>query len=353
MYESHFGLKKNPFLTTPDPDLHLLTTRHREALAALSYAIVVRKGLAVLCGEAGTGKTTLVRKLMQVSTGVRAHTSVIFNPLLTPAEFLEMLLLNFGAPEVPANKTQRLLMLDRMLRTAAEQRRTAVLIVDEAHTLSPQLLEEIRLLTNFETSEHKLIQIVLAGHPELNQMLNRQEFWHVKQRVAVRVEVGSLSFAELQQYITYRWNKSSDGTQPVPFTAESMSRVAHWSRGIPRLINVICDNALVLAFAAGDQTIAPVHIDNVAQNLELRAATVAPPPALAEPLKRAIASEPHEPLPDFAKRNGSDTTARNNGTPAIVTAAVAPPVMFGTLGGYSAEQQKTSLSRRWAAWLKG
>jgi general secretion pathway protein A len=345
MYERHFGLSKNPFLTTPDPDLHLLTPRHREALAALSYAIIVRKGLAVLCGEAGTGKTTLVRKLMGVSASARAYTSVIFNPLLTAAEFLEMMLLNFGAADIPASKTQRLMMLERMLRSAASQRRTAVLIIDEAHTLSPQLLEEIRLLTNFETSEHKLIQIVLAGHPELNQMLNRQELWHVKQRVAVRVQVGSLSPAELQQYIAYRWNKSSENGRPAPFTPEAMARVAQCSRGIPRLVNVICDNALVAAFASGDQTIEASHIDSAARDLDLYASPVGETPAVAIP------ATPGEHVA-ATTRNGLAGPDGNHAAPTAVAVATAAAGLR-TLDGYARQPQKTSLSRRWAAWLKG
>jgi general secretion pathway protein A len=340
MYESYFGLRKNPFLTTPDPDLHLLTRSHREALAALSYAVIARKGLAVLCGDAGTGKTTLLRKLMQVSTSVSGCTCVIFNPLLTPSEFLEMLLLNFGATEVPANKTQRLLMLQRMLRDAADQDRTALLIVDEAHALSPELLEEIRLLTNFETSEHKLMQIILAGHPDMDEVLNRQDLWHVKQRVAVRVQVQRLSAAELQQYIAYRWNKSSDGSRPSPFTAGAIAKIAQAAQGIPRLVNVICENALVLALATGATEILESHITSVTCDLDLRVPVAGLQPAIQAVESGSVAAS--EPASKTA------TLASEPAAP-ILTVTYPTPGGFRTFDTYGS----TSLSRRWAAWLKG
>ncbi|MBV9083348.1 MAG: AAA family ATPase [Acidobacteriaceae bacterium] len=289
MYHSHFGLKRTPFSTAADPSLLLMDDMHRDALAGLWYAIVARKGFVTLIGEAGTGKTTLIRKALDVLSKEKHRASVIFNPTLTPAEFLEAVLTNFGVADIPESKVQRLRLLEDLLAGVHKQENAAVLIVDEAHKLSPELLEEIRLLTNFELGDQKLLQIVLAGQTELGDVLNRTDLWQLKQRITVRLQIGRLPASEVQRYITYRWNKASESTSKPPFTAAAVVLIERSSLGIPRLINVICDNALTLAFGAGLQVVDAAQVADAVRDLDLNTAEAqprrpAPAPASPEPL---------------------------------------------------------------------
>ena len=272
MYYSHFGLQHNPFSTAADPSLLLMNDMHRDALAGLWYAIVARKAFVTLIGETGTGKTTLIRKALQVLSEMNHRASVIFNPTLTRAEFLEAVLMNFGITNVPESKVQRLKLLEDLLTDVHKQEKTAVLVIDEAHKLSPELLEEVRLFTNFELGHQKLLQIVLAGQPELGDILNRTDLWQLKQRITVRLQIGRLPDSEIQRYITYRWNKASESRATLPFTAAAISLIERFSMGIPRLINVICDNALALAFGAGLERIDAAQIAEVVRDLDLRPA---------------------------------------------------------------------------------
>ena len=268
MYEAHFGLKSSPFSMTSDPGALFWTVAHREALAGLTYAVMGRKGFVVLTGPAGTGKTTLLRKLLD-SAPVAMRTSFVYNPTLTPSEFLEMALTDFDMPPVSMNKAQRLLRLEQFLLSMYREGKVVVLIIDEAHKLSPELLEEVRLLTNFETAKEKLLQIVLAGQPELNDLLNREDLWQLKQRIAVRLQIRPLAESDIHQYLAFRWMKAGGG-EPLPFTDTAINLIASWSKGIPRVINGICDNALILAYAAGRNTIGPEDIVEVIRDLDLR-----------------------------------------------------------------------------------
>ena len=303
MYHSHFGLKRNPFSIAADPSLLLLNDMHRDALAGLWYAIVARKGFVTLTGEAGTGKTTVIRKALHVLSEMNHRASVIFNPTLTPTEFLEAVLANFDREHIPESKVQRLRLLQDLLADVQKQEKTAVLIIDEAHKLSPELLEEVRLLTNFEVGDQKLLQIVLAGQPELADILNRADLWQLKQRITVRLQIGRLPAAEIQRYITYRWNKASENSSAPPFTAAAVSLIGRSSLGIPRLINVICDNALTLAFSAGLKTIDAAQIADVVRELDLHPAQgpptaapvaqgVQPPVAVASPALDSSCTRP-------------------------------------------------------------
>jgi general secretion pathway protein A len=268
MYDRFFGLGKSPFSMTPNPDALLLTDAHREALAGLGYAIVQRKGFVVLEGEAGTGKTTLLRKLLQMLPDTQAQTSVVLNPVLSAAEFLELLLHNFGLTDLPASKAQRLIRLEEVLLEANRAGKAPVLMIDEAHKLSREVLEEIRLLTNFETNDQKLLQIVLSGQPELKDLLNHPDLRQLKQRVAVRLRIQNLTPIEVKEYLLHRW-AWAEATTPLPFTGEAVSLIALWSRGIPRLINSICDNALLLAFSTNSETVGPALILEVVKDLDL------------------------------------------------------------------------------------
>ncbi|HKW98504.1 MAG TPA: AAA family ATPase [Bryobacteraceae bacterium] len=268
MYYQFFGLKKEPFGMTPDPSFLFLTAAHREALAGLTYSILNRKGFVVLTGDAGTGKTTLLTRILQSIPATRAVFSVVLNPTLTPSEFLELALLDFGISDVPDSKAQRLNVLRQFLVEAHQKGQAPVLIVDEAHKLPPDVLEEIRLLSNFEMAESKLLQIVLAGQTELGDLLNREDLRQLKQRVAVRLAIHPLSVSDVEHYIHHRWQKAG-AVAPHPFQAEAISHIVRWSRGIPRLVNVLCDNALMLAYGEGLTSVAAMQIAEVAADLDL------------------------------------------------------------------------------------
>lgn len=294
MYCQFFGLSRNPFSMSPDPDFLFLTPQNREALAGLSYAILGQKGFMVLTGEVGTGKTTLLKRALQYLPASRIQSSVILNPTLTPAEFLEMTLLDFGISDVPASKPQRLAKLQALLLQADRQNRISALIVDEAHKLSPDVLEEIRLLGNFEERDHKLLQILLLGQSELADLLNRPDLRQLKQRIAARFTIGPLAATDVEPYMRYRWIKAG-GTPAMPFAPESLAGITRVSRGIPRVINAICDNALLLAFGESARFVTARHIQEACTDLDL----VAQPDG---PLHEVAMSGPVPPAIDFAPR---------------------------------------------------
>jgi general secretion pathway protein A len=268
MYKHFFGLQKEPFAMTPDPAFLFLTSAHREALAGLIYAILGRKGFVVLTGEAGTGKTTLLARVLQSIPSSRAQCSVVLNPSLNRDEFLELALIDFGLKDVQPNKAQRLLKLQSLLLDAERHNKTSILIVDEAHKLPAEVLEEIRLLSNFERPEGKLLQIVLAGQPELRDVLNRQDMRQLKQRIAVRLDIQPLTPVEVSEYLRFRWTKAG-GADPHPFPEAVVPQITHYARGVPRLVNAICDNALVMAFSEEARTVTAEHIREVARDLDL------------------------------------------------------------------------------------
>lgn len=250
----------------PDPNCIFMTPTHREAFSVLLYSISRKKGFVVLTGEAGTGKTTLLRALMHSTTD--AVFSVVFSPRLKTDEFLELALLDFGVSDVPASKSQRIVRFREFLFDLRIQGKSPVLIVDEAHMLRPETLEEIRLLTNFETSKEKLLQVVLAGQNDLAALLNRPELRQLKQRIEIRVGLKALQPGEVGGYVQYRWSHAG-GTEPAPFSTEAIALVAKASKGIPRLVNSICDNALLLAYAGGERQIGVGHLYQVLRDLDL------------------------------------------------------------------------------------
>ena len=268
MYQQFFGLERHPFSMTPDPAVLFLTEQHREALAGLTYAILGRKGFVVLTGDAGTGKTTLLTRVLQYLPAQRIRSSVILNSTLSPAEFLEMAMLDFGIADIPQSKAQRIFKLQQFLLSGYAAGQISALVVDEAHKLSPEVLEEIRLLGNFENAKDKLIQILLVGQNELTDVLNREDLRQFKQRVAVRLRLEALSTEDVAQYIQHRWTKAG-GRQPSPFVPDVVDRIGSCSRGIPRTINVICDNVLMLAFAKSQSTVTLEHLREAARDLDL------------------------------------------------------------------------------------
>ncbi len=272
MYLQHFGLEKGPFSLTPDPRFLFLTAKHREALAALLFAVTERKGFMVMTGDAGTGKTTLVRKLLLSIPITCAQFSVIVNPALNRSEFLESVLMDFGVESVPESKAMRLSILKKFLLRAHGEGKTSVLVIDEAHLLTAELTDEIRLLSNFETSEQKLLQIILAGQNELNAVLNLESMRQVKQRVAIRMHIEPLPAPEVKRYLQTRWMRAS-GRHPLPFSDDAIELVARASNGIPRVINVICDAGLVNAYGAGAAVIGPRQIQEVLADLQIAPVT--------------------------------------------------------------------------------
>jgi general secretion pathway protein A len=269
MYNESFGLQRSPFNLTPDPEFLYLTAQHREALAGLTYAILARKGFVVLTGNAGTGKTTLLTRILEHLPVSRIQSSVIVNPTLTPSEFLEATLLDFGLTDIPSSKAQRIGMLQSFLWTGHREGKVTALIVDEAHKLSLELLEEIRLLGNFESANEKLLQIVLIGQSELDELLNRENLRQFKQRISMRLVIEPLAGTEIAQYIRYRWIKAG-GSEP-PFSADAITGIGEASQGIPRVINVLCDNALLRAFGEASATVESRHVLAICRELQFAA----------------------------------------------------------------------------------
>jgi general secretion pathway protein A len=268
MYTDLFGLQKLPFNLTPDPAFLFLPPKHREALAGLTYAILERKGFVVLSGDAGTGKTTLINSVLSRLPVDRVESSILVNPTLSATEFLESVLLDFDITDVPASKAQRLWKLQEFLARTHHQNRYAVLVIDEAHKLSPEVLEEIRLLGNFESAADKFLQVLLLGQSELDSLLNRHDLRQFKQRIALRLYIDHLTAPEIQQYIRFRWAKAG-GREAPPFTTDALTGIVQWSQGIPRLINSICDSALLMAYGDGSPLVGLNYVRAAATNLAL------------------------------------------------------------------------------------
>jgi general secretion pathway protein A len=285
MYEAFFHLARSPFDLTPDPTCFVPTRRHNEALAALYYGIRRHKGFVVLTGEVGTGKTLLLRCLLGLLKESKdVSYAYVFNGRLTPTEFLQYILADFGLPVSGKNKSDLLFDLGKFLLTRGSRKMTTVLIVDEAHHLSSDILEEIRLLSNLETDNDKLLQIVLVGQPELNEKLDSDGLRQLKQRIAIRTHLGSLDADETQQYIEQRLQIAGGIQDPDPlFSAETTAAVFRHSRGLPRLINTICDNALITAYARRLTNITPDVIEDVAKDFRLDMA--------CSPIKKALSPE--------------------------------------------------------------
>lgn len=278
MYYEHFGLQTNPFQMTPDPAFLYLTPQYREAIASLTYAILAQKGFVVLTGEAGTGKTTLIRRVIQCIPEDVLRSSIILNPTLSAPEFLETAMLDFGLRNLPSSKALRLLKFNDFLIAGRTQRKITTLIIDEAHTLDRSVLEEIRLLSNFESATEKLLQIVLLGQPELDSILNREDLRQLKQRIALRMKIQPLAMSEVEQYMRSRWHKAGS-TVELPFDSEAIKEVAGASTGIPRLINSLSDNALLLAFAEGVSKVTRKHVSDAGQELQIARTAVNDIPA--------------------------------------------------------------------------
>ncbi len=271
MYKTFFQLARNPFDLTPDPSCFVSTRRHNEALAALYYGVRWHKGFVVVTGEVGTGKTLLLRCLLRLLRESKDISySYLFNSRLSPSEFLQYILSDFGLPASGKNKSELLLDLGQFLVSRGAKRLTTVLIVDEAHHLSDDLLEEIRLLSNLETTDDKLLQIVLVGQPELDQKLDSLGLRQLKQRIALRAQLGPLDSNETKEYIAQRLQiAGADRGRAAIFPEDTVEAVYQHSRGLPRLINTICENGLIAAYARQSAVVTPEIIGDVAREFRL------------------------------------------------------------------------------------
>ena len=254
MYEKFFGLKHEPFSIAPDPHYLYMSERHREALAHLLYGVRSGGGFVLLTGEIGAGKTTVCRCLLE-QVPRRCNVAYIFNPRQSAEELLESICAEFRIPRepdpgrVPSARDHVAALNEFLLRTHAVCQDN-VLVIDEAQSLSAEVLEQLRLLTNLETNERKLLQIILIGQPELRDMLARPELEQLAQRVIARYHLGALTARETAQYIRHRLAVAGLGGA-LPFDEASMRRIHALSRGVPRRINLLCDRALLGAYARG------------------------------------------------------------------------------------------------------
>jgi general secretion pathway protein A len=276
MYSAFYGLDEIPFGLSPDPRYLFKTDSYLESISSLRYGLASNKGLVVMVGEVGTGKTLTLRSMLQqLDRDVLAV--YVFNPFLTAAEFFEQLLLGLGLEAGErASKPELLRTLGSFLVDRHAKGKRTVLIVDEAHGLAPDVLEEIRLLSNFETNSEKLLQIVLCGQPELREALNRPGLRQLKQRISLRCVVKPLEAYEVTKYIRFRL-KVAGAERVNIFNAEATDIICRASLGVPRVINNICDNALLYGYAAGRDTITPQVIEEVIESLDISLADGARP----------------------------------------------------------------------------
>ena len=268
MYKTYFGLKENPFNINTDPRYLYLTRRAEEALSRLTYGIETRKGFILLTGEVGTGKTTLLNKLMESLPQEQVATAFVFNARLTESQFLDYMMADFGIPCKSRMKSQVLFRLHQWLLDRYQAGEQTVLVVDEAQNLSRQTLEEIRLLTNLETSTEKLLQIVLAGQPELEQKLNQRELRQLRQRIALRAQTLPLTQEETCGYMFERLRIAGSNGEEI-FSPEAIEAVYQHSRGIPRVINLLSEHALIRAFLQQQRPIPAQIIEEVARDFSL------------------------------------------------------------------------------------
>jgi general secretion pathway protein A len=267
MYGKHYGLVELPFSVTPDPRFSYTNSLYREAFASLRYGIENRKGFIVITGEAGTGKTTLLRRLMR-TVEATVHTAFIFNTHLDFTELLRLILNDLGVAHSAEDRLTLMVQLNDYLIEQLHKDHLVSVLVDEAQDLSDEMLEELRLLSNLETDRAKLIQIVLMGQPELERKLDQPELRQLKQRVAVRCRLAPLRGDEVAPYINSRLHTVGyEGKELFDFG--SVQKIALYSKGIPRLINVICDNALLIAYATSKSKVSAKIVDEVARDLQL------------------------------------------------------------------------------------
>jgi type II secretory pathway predicted ATPase ExeA len=267
MYNDYYGFRVAPFSATPDPQFFFTNPLYQEAFATLQYGVLAKKGFVVVTGEVGTGKTTLLRKLLH-SLGPTVHSVFIFNTQVSFIELLRLVIDDLGLPRQNDDKLSIIASLNQYLIGRLQAGHIVSLLVDEAQNLSDEALEGLRLLSNLETDTEKLLQIVLMGQPELERKLAQPKLRQLKQRVTLHSRLAPLAKAEVAAYVQFRLDAVGYEGRGL-FSAPALEEIAHYSKGIPRLINIICDNALLLAFAGSKKQVSPDMIREVAADLRL------------------------------------------------------------------------------------
>jgi general secretion pathway protein A len=317
MYLAHYGLRELPFELTPDPKFLFATPGHGEALSNLEYGLSSAKPLTVLIGEAGTGKTTMLRTAFESERCRNVRCVFVSNPLLTRDEFVNTLATRFELkPQAAHSKAVFIDHLERLLRDRRANGVITALVVDEAQRLSIELLEEIRMLANIETTRQKLLPLVLAGQPELGVRLEDPLLRQLKQRVALRCEIAPFTMNETASYIAARV-RTAGGVPSRLFTREAVLMIHDFSRGIPRTINVIADNALVNGMALGKSIVDSSAVQEVARDFALRRQGTRPEDDLiVEPVKTAV-SKPDVVLESVEELGRTDERSDDPNPPAL------------------------------------
>jgi general secretion pathway protein A len=290
MYRNFFELRETPFTVSPDPRYLYRTKAIQEALAGLTYGIETRKGFLLLTGEVGTGKTTLLNRLLDWLRERDVATAYVFNSQhLSVRQLFDFILADFGIAYESRIKSQMLMKLNHWLLDRYRKGKTTVLIIDEAQNLSESLLEEVRLLTNLETPNGKLLQIVLSGQPELDEIVQRPQLRQLRQRIMLRCKTMPLTREETHEYIAERLRVAGSKGGPV-FSSEAIEAIFNYAHGIPRVVNLLCEHSLINAFADELKPIPPSVVDEVAREFQLdtvspvaRVAPVSPAASLAPP----------------------------------------------------------------------
>ncbi len=280
MYEDFFGLRERPFDLLPNPRFLFLAGRHREAFSTLRYGLTAPRGLTVLVGEAGTGKTTLVNSILAETDRDSIECVLLSNPTLTRAEFYEFLTEGFGlGSDAGLSKTRFLMEFRRHLIERQDVGRLSALILDEAQSLPYELLEEVRLLSNIETATVKLLNVILTGQPELAARLNEPSLRQLKQRISLRCELRPFDSSETAAYISGRLRIAGGDPRQI-FTREAVGVIHGVSGGLPRTVNVLCDNALIGGFAAQAKPVTRALVEEVCRDFDLNSPTSIPTPRL-------------------------------------------------------------------------
>lgn len=267
MYHTYFGFRERPFQLVPNPDYLYLSRHHEEALAHLRYAIAHGEGFAEITGEVGTGKTTLCRVFLESLTE-ETEVAYIFNPHLTSIELIRAINDEFEIDATKETAKELIDTLNRFLLKKKAENKRIVLLIDEAQNLSREVLEQVRILSNLETSSQKLIQIILVGQPELDAMLNSHEMRQLAQRISIRCRLFPLDVAETRNYIHHRIRVASEKSPEVTLSPSAIKTIHRYSGGIPRLINILCDRAFLFAYVSQTKTISNQIVHHAVQELE-------------------------------------------------------------------------------------
>jgi len=268
MYNAFFGFSESPFSLSPDPAFFYRSEQHEEALANLVYGVQARKGFIVLTGEVGTGKTTMLECLRDYLESQYIEFAFLFNSRINVEQFFEMIAYDLDLPCTRTSKTEVLFALNQLLVEQAQDGRTVVLILDEAHNLEWEVLEEVRLLGNLENRNGKLLQIILAGQPELDRKLDAPNLRQLKQRIVLRCTLQPFTLRDAVEYMQSRLERAGMSNQTI-FSEELMAEIHLRAQGIPRVINAICDNLLLTAFALETRTCTVDMLDEVCKDMRL------------------------------------------------------------------------------------